>query len=142
MTDAEKFVRRFSEVWASPEPDSFADLWTSDGRLLHPGMEESIGQDEIPAYMRRLKSMLPELSLRVDRWAAKDDFVLIEWTLHAGTDDQSFEWTGVDRFTLEGDRAREGIAWFDTMPLWRRLDPDNTPDGTLEDAAAVLSEGS
>jgi hypothetical protein len=30
---------------------------------------------------------------------------------------------GIDHFTLRGDRAVEGIAYFDTLPLWTRLDP-------------------
>jgi hypothetical protein len=139
MSDAEKFVERFSAVWADPEPDQFASLWAPEGRLLHPGMDSSIGQDEIPDYMRRLKTIAPDISLRVERWAAKDDFVLIEWTLSASLADEKVEWTGVDRFTLRGDRAVEGVAWFDTMPLWRRIAPETAPQGTLEEAAAATS---
>jgi uncharacterized protein (TIGR02246 family) len=142
MTDAEKFVERFSEVWAAPEPDRFADLWAPDGQLLHPGMDASIGRDEIPRYMARLKAIAPDIALRVTRWAAKDDFVLIEWILGASLGDERLEWSGVDRFTLRGDHAVEGIAWFDTMPLWRRLDPERSPQGTLEDAAAAAASRS
>jgi hypothetical protein len=139
MTDAEKFVDRFSEVWTAPQPEQFASLWAPEGRLLHPGMEESIGQDEIPDYMRRLTSIAPDISLRVERWAARDDFVLIEWTLSASLGEEKIEWTGVDRFTLREDRAIEGIAWFDTMPLWRRIAPDQAPERTLEEAAAAAA---
>lgn len=42
MSGAERLVSKFSEVWASPEPDKFAALWHPEGRLLHSGTEHSI----------------------------------------------------------------------------------------------------
>jgi ketosteroid isomerase-like protein len=137
MSDAERFVSRFSEMWKAPEPDAFAALWHEDGELLHPGMESPISSAEIPDYVRKLKAAAPDISLRVHRWAAADDFVLIEWTITTTVNDEAVEWSGVDRFTLRGDRAVYGVAYFDTLPLWAHLDPSMQRSGGLEAATAA-----
>lgn len=139
MSDAERFVEKFSKVWASPEPDEFQALWAEEGTLLHPGMKTPIPHHEIPDYVRGIKRAAPDISLRVERWAASDDFVLIEWEITATVQGEPFAWSGVDRFTLQGDRAIEGIAYFDSMPLWERVDPSIRPDTTLEEAAGSLA---
>jgi ketosteroid isomerase-like protein len=132
MSDAEQFVSRFSEMWRAPKPDTFAALWHEDGELLHPGMESPISSAEIPDYVRRVKAAAPDVSLHVHRWAAAEDFVLIEWTITATVNEEAVEWSGVDRFTLRGDRAVYGVAYFDTLPLWARLDPSMERSGGLE----------
>ncbi len=60
--DPERFVEKFTRVWASPEPDTFADLWADGGVLLHPTMGASIPKEEIPDYVRRLKSFVPDIN--------------------------------------------------------------------------------
>jgi SnoaL-like protein len=142
QADAERFVERFSRVWANPEPEAFADLWAPGGRLLHPTMGRSIPRDEIPDYVRRLKSAAPDITLRPKRWAASGDDVFIEWTISMTPPDgdRPISWDGVDRFTLEGDRAREGVAYFDTSPIWARLDPTVERRGDILDAAEQRAE--
>lgn len=137
QADPESFVSRFTRVWASPEPEAFAELWADDGVLLHPTMGHSIPKAEIPDYVRRLKSFVPDISLKPTRWACSGKELFIEWTISMTPpgSDELVSWDGVDRFTLDGDRAREGIAYFDTSPIWARMGA--TPDeGDLLDAAA------
>jgi hypothetical protein len=133
--DPESFVRRFTRVWSFPEPDEFADLWADGGVLLHPTMARAIPKAEVPDYLRRLKAVAPDIRLEPKAWAARGDQVFIEWTITAtrrGAEPTT--WDGVDRFTLRGDRAIEGIAYFDTAPLWARIDP-SMDRGDLLDAA-------
>jgi hypothetical protein len=132
------FIDRFTRVWANPQPEAFADLWAEGGVLLHPTMERTIPKDEIPDYVRRLKSIVPDITLRPKRWAASGDDLFIEWTLTMTPPDgtEQVSWDGVDRFTLRGDRAVEGIAYFDTAPIWARLDP-SAERGELLEAAAT-----
>jgi hypothetical protein len=135
--DPQAFVERFTRVWSSPRPDDFAELWAEGGTLLHPTMGRAIPREEIPDYLRRLQSVAPDIHLEPTRWAASGDEVFIEWTMTATRhgDDDAARWSGVDRFTLRGDRAIEGIAYFDTAPLWARLDP-SMDRGDLLDAMA------
>jgi SnoaL-like domain len=134
--DPESFLERFTRVWSNPKPDDFADLWAEGGVLLHPTMARAIPKDEIPNYLRRLKAVAPDIRLAPKRWAASGDQVFIEWTITATRRGaEQAEWSGVDRFTLQGDRAIEGIAYFDTAPLWARIDP-SMDRGNLLDAAS------
>jgi SnoaL-like protein len=135
MTDAKRFVEKFREIWGDPDPDRYRDLWTEEGLLLHPGMDEPLPWQGIADYVRSMLEIAPDLRLRVDRWAAADDFVLIEWTITATFRDEPIEWSGVDRFSLSGDRATYGIAYFDTLPLWARVDPEMDRGSPLEQAA-------
>jgi hypothetical protein len=135
--DPQGFVEKFTRVWAAPEPEEFAELWADGGRLLHPTMGESIPKDEIPDYVRRLKSLTPDITLKPNRWAANDNDVFIEWTITMTPPDadEPISWDGVDRFTLDGDSAIEGIAYFDTSPMWARMNR-GPGAGDLIDAAA------
>ena len=134
--DPESFVKRFTRVWSDPDPDDFAELWADGGVLLHPTMARAIPKSEIAGYVRRLKAVAPDIRLEPKSWAAHGDQVFIEWTITATARGQEkTSWDGVDRFTLKGNRAIEGIAYFDTAPLWARIDP-SMDRGDLLDAAS------
>ncbi len=137
--DAQAFVERFARLWSDPDPDGYAGLWHEDGVLRHPTMKEGLPQEGIPDYVRRLKTLAPDVSLAVDRWAASGETVLIEWTLTATVGEEQATIRGTDRFTLRGDRAVEGVAYFDTMPLWARIDPNLAQDEALEDRLASMA---
>lgn len=139
--DPQAFVSRFTRVWASPEPDAFADLWADGGVLLHPTMGTSIPKAAIPDYVRRLKSFVPDIRLEPKRWANSGAILFIEWTITMTPpgEDEQISWDGVDRFTLKGDRAVEGIAYFDTSPMWARMGA-SPEEGDLLDAAARRRE--
>ena len=144
--DPKRFVEHFTRVWSDPEPDDFADLWAEGGILLHPTMARPIPEGEIPDYLRRLKSIAPDIRLEPRSWAAQGDQVFIEWTITATRrGGEPAKWDGVDRFTLEGDRAKEGIAYFDTAPLWARIDPSarrgDLLDAAIEAAGAATAGG-
>lgn len=123
MTNVERFMHRFIEVWKAPEAEDFATLFTADATLFHPTMGAPISAPEIPGYVARIKALAPDITLRVENWAAKDDVVLVEWTITATFQREQMAWNGADRFTLQGDRAKDGVAYFDTMGLWARIDP-------------------
>ena len=123
MSGADEFMVRFSETWRDPDPEGFADLFTPDGTLFHPTMARPIPARQVPDYVRRIKALVPDLSLEVDNWAARGEVVLIEWTIRGTFDGERLSWKGMDRFSLRDDKAKEGVAYFDTFPLWVRIDP-------------------
>jgi hypothetical protein len=136
--DPQGFVDRFTRVWSDPKPEEFAELWADGGKLLHPTMDESIDKSEIPSYVARLKALAPDINLAPKRWAARGNELFIEWTITVTPPDanEKLSWNGVDRFTLEGDRAIEGVAYFDTSPIWARMDPRLAREGDILEAAA------
>jgi uncharacterized protein (TIGR02246 family) len=129
------FIEEFQRMWRDPQPETFADLFTEHGTLFHPTMERPIGRAEVPEYVARLKAIAPDISLAVRSWAASGDAVLIEWVITATFDGERVEIEGADRFTLSGDRAAEGVAYFDTVALWAKVDPAMAR-GHLLDAAS------
>lgn len=138
MTDAERFMKRFTEIWADPEPDRFLELFHPEGKLLHPGMSEPISAEEIPEYIGGIKDACSDLSLAVERWSEGDGFVLIEWIMGGTLFGQDVRWPGADRFNLRGDRATYGVAYFDTLPLWAKIDPSMVRESSLEEAIAAV----
>ena len=52
---------------------------------------------------------------------------------------QQVQWEGADRFTLKGDRAIYGVAYFDTLPLWVAIDPSMKRGDMLAVAAEVAA---
>jgi hypothetical protein len=140
VTDADRgaFVRRFAAVWRSPEPETFAELWADTGTLFHPTMAAPIPHSAIPAYVERIKALVPDISLRVLNWAAIDSGVLIEWEITGSFAGEQLAWRGADRFALRGDRAVEGVAYFDTHALWARIDP-SMDRGPLEHAVSMAA---
>ena len=140
--DPERFVEKFTRFWSNPQPGEFADLWADRGTLLHPTMDKSIDKSEIPDYVARIKSLAPDITLAPKRWASSGNELFIEWTITVTPPDagEQMSWDGVDRFTLDGDRAIEGIAYFDTAPIWARMDPTLKREGDIVEAAASERE--
>ena len=139
MTNGEQFVEKFAERWRERDPDRFVDLFHEDGTLLHPGMGRPIGRDQVPGYLRRVFSIVPDVRLDVKAWAANDDTVFIAWSMSASVRGQQVQWEGADRFTLKGDRAIYGVAYFDTLPLWVAIDPSMKRGDMLAVAAEVAA---
>lgn len=112
--DAGAFVARFADAWSDPDPAVFRTFWHDDGRLLHPTMNEPIMADAIPPHIRGVITAIPDVSLRVVRWASRDEHLFIEWELVGTLGGERIVVPGVDRFTLRGARAIEAVAYFDS----------------------------
>ena len=136
--DADLFMEKFVDAWADPEPEKFTRLFHPDGCLLHPGMKQPLASTDVADYIEQLIAICPDLSLQVDRWQAGSDYVLIEWTMGGTLLGQDVRWSGVDRFVLEGDVAIDGVAYFDSLPLWALVDPSMKREKTLEETFADL----
>jgi ketosteroid isomerase-like protein len=139
VENAERFVATFSEIWADPDPSRFNEILSENGTLLHPGMKAPLPGSQVPAYVERITRSFPDISLRVKRWAASGDDVLIEWTITTTLAGSRVEVPGADRFTLRDGRAIEGVAYFDTLPLWALLEPEMARDETIDEAAARIT---
>ncbi|HSI80272.1 MAG TPA: nuclear transport factor 2 family protein [Solirubrobacterales bacterium] len=75
------------------------------------------GLDAGRAAFTRLLGAIPDLRATVNAWAADGDLVFIDFTLDGTMGGRETAWRVVDRFTLDGDRARERVSYFDPLPL-------------------------
>jgi hypothetical protein len=131
MTDAERFVEHWTEIWDELNPDRFPELFHGEGTLFHPTMRRPITREGEPGYISGLKTAMPDLKLELTRWGKTSDGVLVEWRITGTLADDPIEILGADRFTLRGDKATEGIAYFDTYPIWSRLDREMKREQTI-----------
>ena len=76
-----EFVDRFESAWATSDPDRLAALLADDVVLIQPMMPVSVGKAAARESFARLLRMIPDLHVVVHEWAARDDVVLIEFTL-------------------------------------------------------------
>ena len=77
--NAAEFVARFEDAWKA-RLTRFVELFAEDGTLFQAGMERPISRVDIPAHQERTVALVQNMALTVHRWAARDDYVFIEWT--------------------------------------------------------------
>ena len=136
MGPTETFIERFTELWAEPDPARFPELFHPGATLRHPGMTEPLDTANIAAYIGELQAQAPDIRLVPTDWAQAGDVLFIHFTMSATLGGERVEWGGVDRFALDGDRAVDVVAYFDTLPLWVRLDPTMQRPSMVEFAAS------
>jgi ketosteroid isomerase-like protein len=128
---ASLFVERFEAQWAKSSADALDELLADDVVLIQPAMPSITGRQAANEVFSRLFRLIPDLHVRVHRWAERDEVVFIEFTLVGTFGGREVSWPAVDRFVLRDGLVAERISYFDPMPLmltilrrprgWRRL---------------------
>lgn len=135
MTDVDRFLDRFADFGAAPDPDKYTDLFDPvDGTVLHPGMTAPLHRNQVHAYMTTYLAGVPGFHFGITHWAERAGTVFVE-AHNSGRPGggELLEWGTVYCVTLRGDRVLRGRAYGDRVPLLARL----MPDVTLAAAAAL-----
>ena len=140
MTNAERFMQRYMEVWPSFDADRLEEAIDPEATIHHSGMANPIRGADEPDYVRALKALMPDISLEVANWAAKDDVVFIEYEVSATLAGRSLNWTGIGRFKLCGERVIDAIGRWDNLELLAQIDPTVSSTGFAETATRVVAE--
>jgi hypothetical protein len=142
-SDPERFMQGYADLWrtadASLIEEVYHPLWK--GRSPTVG-HRTIRRDHLPAYCEQTKAALPDYTLQPIRWAARDNVLFIEWFVSGTLAGESVRWEGIDRQTLCGAQAVEGVSYFDSLPLWARLDPTMKRGFLLSHVADALAAAS
>lgn len=138
MTNAERFMQRYMEVWPTFDADRLEAAINPEATIHHSGMPAPIRGAEEPDYVRAIKALMPDVSLRVASWAANGDVVFVEYEISGTLVDQPLTWTGIGRFKLDGDRAIEAIGRWDNLELLAQIDPAISPTAFAETAANLV----
>lgn len=120
---AADFVARFSAAWTDPSPERLAALVHAETRNYYSGIKQPLNRDGVFRLMATGLKLLPDLRIRVLRWAAAEDVVYIEWAAAATLGRKSVHWRGTDVVTLEGDKEIQAFVYFDPAILRRALLP-------------------
>ena len=121
LTAARDLVVRFAESWSHPNADSLRDLMHPDTRNLVPPMTQPGDRETVVEQFRQVFTRLPDLRVRIVRWAPTDDAVLVEWEASASVAGQPISWMGVDRINIRGDRMYQSNVYWDTRGVAERL---------------------
>jgi ketosteroid isomerase-like protein len=116
-------VEPYAENWQHPQPRKFALLYTPDARMINPGFERALPPPELAGYYTDLLQRMPDLRLQLMSWAAAPGNLFIEWVARGTVAGKLMTLPVVDRFTLLGLRATEGVAYFDDLMLRGLADP-------------------
>jgi ketosteroid isomerase-like protein len=120
---AHEWVAGFAEGWRAPSgPDAFAAhfrrLLGSEIRLIQPQLPTVVGHRAFEEqFVRPLFALIPDLHGEVERWAAREETLYIELTLHGTLAGRPLSWRVCDRVTLRDGVAVERESYFDPAPL-------------------------
>ena len=140
MTDAERFMQLYMEVWPSFDADRLEEAIDPEATIHHSGMERPISGAEEPAYVRATKALMPDIHLEVANWAANGDVVFVEYEVSATLAGRPLNWTGIGRFKLRGARTIDAIGRWDNLELLAQIDPTVSTTGFAEAAARLVAE--
>lgn len=140
MTDAERFMQRYLEVWPTFDADRLAHAIDPEATIHHSGMPRAIRGAEEPDYVRAIKALMPDIGLRVADWAARDDVVFVEYEMAATIVGRRLKWTGIGRFKLRGERAIDAIGRWDNLELLAQIDPEVSVTAFAEAASRLVEE--
>lgn len=139
MTDAERFMHHYMEVWPSFDADRLAEAIDPEATIHHSGMERPIRGVEEPDYVRAIKTLMPDISLEVKNWAARGDVVFVEYEMSGTLAGRPLSWIGIGRFKLRGERAIDAIGRWDNLDLLARIDPTVSATAFAEAAANLAA---
>jgi ketosteroid isomerase-like protein len=122
MADAQAFVDDWHRVWRDRGGHAYAELLHEDC-VLYPPMG-AVTREQLPQFVDSLLAIWPDHRIEATRWAATSDggliHVLMEWVATGTLPGGPIELRGVDRYTLRGGKAVEGVSYFDPRPLLER----------------------
>jgi hypothetical protein len=140
MTNAERFMEHYMEVWPGLEADRLDVAIDPEATIHHSGMEGPIRGTDEPDYVRAIKALMPDIKLTVANWAARDDVVFVEYEMGGTLAGRSLKWTGIGRFKLRGERAIDAIGRWDNLALLAQIDPTVSATAFAEAAARLVAE--
>jgi len=117
LNQAQAWVARFAANWAKPDPGGLRDLMHADTRNLIPPMTQPGDREGVVAHFEGVLRMIPDFRLKVIRWTAGADAVMIEWQGAATVAGKPLTWQGVDRVSLRDGKTYESQVYWDTRAV-------------------------
>jgi hypothetical protein len=138
----EKIVVPYAENGKHMDPQKFQEFYAPDARMINPGFARPLRRDELTGYYTGLKAAIPDLQLRLERWAVAPGLLFIAWTVTGTIAGKPFELANTDRFTLRDMLAVEGVAYFDNLALRALTEPNLAHFGNVSFASVPTSSAS
>jgi limonene-1,2-epoxide hydrolase len=114
---ASAWVRVFADAWVRGEWSRLLEVVHPDASIFYPGMERPTDREGLREFFEQGFATMPDFRIRIRRWAAVADEVLIEWSATGTVGEERIAWGGMDRFTFRDELIVEARAYYDTRPI-------------------------
>jgi steroid delta-isomerase-like uncharacterized protein len=122
--DVEDLIQRYTEAWASRDPDKIVALHTDDTTFhAHVSQETAHGKAAVRQAFADLFAQFPDLAFAPVAQRIGDDFWVAEWRMSgtlAGTD-TAFEVDLVDVVTVQDGLVRSKDSYIDALSMQAQL---------------------
>jgi len=117
-------IQRYTNAWASRDPDAIVALHTEDTRFhAHIGQEPAVGKMAVRQAFAELFAQFPDLAFEQVSLKTTADFWAVEWKMSgtlAGTD-HTFEVDLVDLITVEDGLVKSKDSYIDAVSMQAQL---------------------
>ena len=117
-------IQRYTNAWASHDPDAIVALHTEDTRFhAHIGQEPAVGKMAVRQTFAELFAQFPDLAFEQVSLKTTADFWAVEWKMSgtlAGTD-HTFEVDLVDLITVEDGLVKSKDSYIDAVSMQAQL---------------------
>ena len=117
-------IQRYTNAWASRDPDAIVALHTEDTRFhAHIGQEPAVGKTAVRQAFAELFAQFPDLAFEQVSLKTTADFWAVEWKMSgtlAGTD-HTFEVDLVDLITVEDGLVKSKDSYIDAVSMQAQL---------------------
>jgi hypothetical protein len=106
-------------------PALLAAIFAPGASVRQPPVGRTFFAEEVEEYFTKVFEAMPGMRLDPIGWSARDDVVMIEWTITWPAGDSEVTWSGIDRFKVDPDTGLvlDEAVYFDMHPLWAAIDP-------------------
>jgi steroid delta-isomerase-like uncharacterized protein len=120
----EDLIRRYTDAWASRDPDAIVALHTEDTTFhAHIGQGPARGKTAVRQAFADLFEQFPDLSFTQVSLRTGPDFWVVEWKTSrtlAGTD-RAFEVDLIDLITVEDGLVKSKDSYIDAVAMQAQL---------------------
>ncbi len=129
--DASAVSARYFEAWNRRDPEAIAAVFAEGGTYTDPNVPDGIGAEATAEYAGGLFAGFPDLAFEIESSGVRPDGSVAAQWLMTGTNAGPYQGLppsgrevrlpGADVITVEGDRVRSVVGYFDTAVVPRQL---------------------
>lgn len=129
--DASAVAERYFEAWNRRDPEAIAAVFAEGGTYADPNVPDGIGAEATAQYAGGLFAGFPDLAFQIESLGVRPDGSVAAQWLMTGTNAGPYQGLppsgrevrlpGADVITVEGDRVRSVVGYFDTAVVPRQL---------------------
>jgi ketosteroid isomerase-like protein len=123
MSNVERWIEKFIEFGAQPNPSRYVALFDPEGTVFDSGMERPLKATEVATHMEGVLKLMPDFHFTISRWRERENTVFVDAQNAATIAGRKLLWDAVYCVTLQGDRVMRGRRYYDRAPLFARVSP-------------------